>query len=116
LGKERIGEIIESAPTAVAPVAFAPWSVVVGAPGVDIVALATRTLERAVFPPQRTDVCLTLVGAEKLVEMESTGMAENLLWSRDLLWNGEGDSLSLPGFYAATNSDKLSDIVYVSAE
>jgi hypothetical protein len=64
-----MGQIIEGALAAVAPVALAPRAVVVRAPGIDVVALAPGTLERAFFPPQRMDVSLTLVGVEELVNV-----------------------------------------------
>jgi hypothetical protein len=51
LGEQRVGEIVEGAPTAVAPGAFQPGPVVVMAPGTDGVALTTGTVERTIFPP-----------------------------------------------------------------
>jgi hypothetical protein len=68
LGQQRVGKVIEGAPTAVAPVAFHPWPIMVRPPGPNVVALATGTLERTIFPPQRMDVGLTLVGTEELVD------------------------------------------------
>lgn len=56
LGEQRVGEVIEGTPTAVTPVAFQPWRIVLRAPGTDVVALATGTLERAIFPPQGTEL------------------------------------------------------------
>src|SRR6266849_3626613 len=53
LVQQGIGEVIEGALAAVAPVAFAPRSVVVIAPRIDILALTPGTLERPIFPPQR---------------------------------------------------------------
>src|SRR5712691_6942432 len=69
LGEQRVGEVIEGAPTAVAPVAFAPWPVMIGPPGPNVVTLAPGTLERTIFPPQRMDVSLTLFGVEELVDV-----------------------------------------------
>ena len=69
LGQQRMGEVVEGTPTAVAPVALDPWTVVVIAPGADIVALAAGTLEPAVFPPECMDVGVAGVGVEELVEM-----------------------------------------------
>jgi len=65
----RIGEIVESALAAVAPVAFAPRSVVVRPPRIDVLALAPGTLEGPLFPSQRVDVGMTLIGVEELVEV-----------------------------------------------
>src|SRR5438309_6556241 len=67
LVQEGIGEVIEGALTAIAPVALAPGAVVVCAPRIDVVALAPETLQRAIFPPERMDVGLTLVDIEELV-------------------------------------------------
>src|SRR5438093_9737231 len=49
LVQEGLGEIVEGALAAVAPVAFAAWPVVIHAPQVDIVALAPGTLQGAIF-------------------------------------------------------------------
>jgi hypothetical protein len=65
--EQGMGQIVEGAFAAVAPVAFASGSVVVLAPRIDVVAVATGTLQRAIFPPQRMNVGLTGVGTEKLV-------------------------------------------------
>jgi len=46
--------------------------VVVRPPRTDVVALTARTLEWAIFPPQRMDIGLTRVGVEELVEMRKT--------------------------------------------
>jgi hypothetical protein len=35
----------------------------------DVVALAARTLQRTIFPPQRTDVRLALFGIKEVVHM-----------------------------------------------
>ena len=51
-----MGEIVEGALAAVAPVAFTPRSIVVRPPGIDVLALAPGTLERTIFPPQRMDI------------------------------------------------------------
>jgi hypothetical protein len=65
--EQGVGEIVEGALAAVAPVAFTPWSVVVIAPRIDVVAVTPGTLERAIFPPQRMEVGLAGVSTEKLV-------------------------------------------------
>ena len=67
--QEGLGEVIEGALTAVAPVAFAPGTVLVRAPAANVVALAPGTLEWTIFPPQRTDVRLALFGVEELMQM-----------------------------------------------
>src|SRR4029453_12237788 len=50
-------------------VAFQSGLVMVLTPRTDVVALTARTLEWAIFPPQRMDVGLTRFGVEELVEM-----------------------------------------------
>jgi hypothetical protein len=64
-----MGEVVEGPHTAVAPVALAPRAIVVCPPGIDVLALAPRTLERTIFPSQRMDVGLTLFGVEELVDI-----------------------------------------------
>jgi hypothetical protein len=71
-----------------APVPFAPGAILVRAPLANVVALAARTLERPILPPERPDVGLALFSVEELVKWESTGMAENLLVSGNRLCNG----------------------------
>jgi hypothetical protein len=63
-----MGQIVAGPLAAIAPVALAARAVVIGAPGIDVLALAPRTLERALFPPERMNVCLTLFGIEELVK------------------------------------------------
>src|SRR5215510_7346354 len=50
LVQESLGEIVEGALAAVAPVAFASRPVVVCAPAANVMALAPRALQRPVFP------------------------------------------------------------------
>jgi hypothetical protein len=69
LGEQGVGEVVEGAPTAVAPVAFHPWPVVIMAPRTDGVALAPGTLERTIFPPERMDIGVAGINVEELVEM-----------------------------------------------
>ena len=69
LGEERVGEVGESAPTPVAPVAFQTRSVMIAAPRIDIVAVTPGTVERAIFPPQRMDVGLAWFETEALVDI-----------------------------------------------
>ena len=63
------GEVVEGALAAMTPVAFASGAVLVRAPASNVVALASRTLQRTVFPPERVDVDLALFGVEELVQM-----------------------------------------------
>ena len=67
--EQGIGQIVEGTLAAVTPVAFAPGSVVVLPPRVDVLALAPGTLEWAIFPSQRMDVGLTLVDVEEVVDV-----------------------------------------------
>jgi hypothetical protein len=64
-----IGEIIEGALAAVAPVAFAAGAVVVLAPRVDVSTVTPRTLEGTIFPSQRMDIGVTLVDVEEVVDV-----------------------------------------------
>src|SRR5205823_13823306 len=67
LVQEGIGEVVEGALAAVAPVAFAPRPVLVCAPASNMMALAPRALQRTVFPPECMDVGLALFGVEEVV-------------------------------------------------
>jgi hypothetical protein len=67
--QEGLGEVVEGPLAAMAPVAFAPGAVVVCAPLANVVALAARTLQWTIFPPERTDVRLALFGVEELMHM-----------------------------------------------
>jgi hypothetical protein len=69
LVQQGLGKVVEGALATRAPVAFTPGSVVVLAPGIDLVTVAPGTLEGAILPPQGVDVRLTLLGAEKLVDV-----------------------------------------------
>ena len=69
LGQQRVSEIVKGTPTAVAPVALQSWPIVVYAPGTDIVALASRTVQGAIFPPQCMDIGVAGVSVEELVEV-----------------------------------------------
>ena len=69
LGQQRMGEVVEGTPTAVAPIASASWPVMVRASASNVVALAPRTLEWTIFPAQRMDVALALFGIEELVDI-----------------------------------------------
>ena len=70
--QEGIGEIVEGALAAVAPVAFASRPVMVHAPRVDIVALAPGTLQGAIFPAQGMDISLAGFDTEQLVDMRES--------------------------------------------
>ena len=67
LVEQGVGEVVEGALAAVAPVAFASGSVVVLAPRINVLAMTPGTLQWAIFPPQRMDVGLACIGTEKLV-------------------------------------------------
>jgi hypothetical protein len=69
LVEQGMSEVVEGALAAITPVAFTPGSLVVRPPWIDVVALASGTLEGTIFPPQRMDVSLTLVGVEELVDV-----------------------------------------------
>jgi len=69
LMQQGIGEIIEGALATVAPVAFAAGAIMVRPPRIDVLALAAGTLEGLLFPSQRVDVGMTLIGVEELVEV-----------------------------------------------
>src|SRR5919199_999048 len=67
--QQGISEVVEGALTAMAPVAFAPRAIVVGAPASNMMALAPRALEWTIFPPERMDISLALCSVEKLVHI-----------------------------------------------
>ena len=69
MGGQCVGEVIEGAPTAAAPVAFKPWPIMLSPPGTDVVAVTARTLERAIVPPERMDKGVAGIGVEELVEV-----------------------------------------------
>src|SRR5712692_9119080 len=73
LGQQRVSEVVAGAPTAVAPVTFQSWSLVVRAPGPNVVALTPGTVERTIFPPQCVDVRVTLIGVEELMYVRENG-------------------------------------------
>jgi hypothetical protein len=64
-----LGEVVEGALAVMAPVAFAPGAILVCAPLSNMVALAARTLERTILPPEHTDVGLALFSVEEVVDM-----------------------------------------------
>src|SRR5215831_5272671 len=69
LVEQGVGEVVESALAAIAPVAFTSRSVVIIPPRIDVLALAPGTLEGTIFPPQRMDVGVTLIDVEELVDV-----------------------------------------------
>jgi hypothetical protein len=69
LVQQGLGEVVEGTLAAMAPVAFAPRAVLVRAPASNVVALAARTLQRTVFPPERMDIGLALGGVKEVVQM-----------------------------------------------
>jgi hypothetical protein len=64
-----MGEVIEGAFAAITPVPFTPGSIVLLPPRINTPALAPRTLEGTIFPPQCMDVGLTLVDIKELVDV-----------------------------------------------
>jgi len=50
--QQGLGEVVEGTLAAIAPVAFTPGPVVVMAPRIDLVTVASGTLEGTIFPPQ----------------------------------------------------------------
>jgi hypothetical protein len=64
-----MGEVVEGALAAVTPVAFASGAVVILPPRINVLALAPRTLEWPIFPPQRMNVDLRLVDVEELMDV-----------------------------------------------
>jgi hypothetical protein len=112
LGEQCVGEVVEGAPTAVAPVAFDPWPVVVIAPRTDVLTLATGTLEQAICPPKRMEIGVAGIDVEALVEMgEHRPDGESPLVTRSILEQIGRFSLFIT-LYRSTNSDKLSDRAY----
>src|SRR5215813_911129 len=73
LGQQRMREVVEGAPTAVAPVSLQAWSIVIGAPGPNVVALTPGTAERTLMPPQCMNIRLTLIGVEELMDIREHG-------------------------------------------
>ena len=69
LVQQGVGEVVEGTLAPVTPVAFASRSVVVRAPRINVLALASGTLEGPIFPPERMDVGLALVDVEELMEV-----------------------------------------------
>ena len=63
------GEVVDGALATMAPGAFAARAVLVGVPLSTAVALASRTLERTILPPEGTDGGEALFGVEKVVQM-----------------------------------------------
>jgi hypothetical protein len=109
LGEQCVGEVVEGAPTAVAPVAFDPWPIVVCAPRTDVLALAPGTLEWTIFPPKRMDIGVAGVGVEELVERgEHRHDGESPLVTRSPLERRGRFSLCIT-LYPSTNCDNLSD-------
>jgi hypothetical protein len=67
--QEGIGQVIEGALAAIAPVAFTPGAIVIRASRINVVALAPGTLQRTLFPPQCMNVGLALFDVEELMQM-----------------------------------------------
>jgi hypothetical protein len=60
-----MGEVVEGALAVMASVTFASGAVLVRAPAANVAALAPRTLQRPILPPQCMDVRLALFGIEE---------------------------------------------------
>ena len=73
LVEQGVGEVVEGALAAVAPGAFAPRSVVVLPPRIDVVTVTPGTLQGAIFPSERMDIGVACVRVEELVEMGENG-------------------------------------------
>src|SRR5215468_4171333 len=73
LVEQGVGEVVEGALAAVAPVAFAARSVVVLPPRIDVVTVTAGTLQGAIFPSERMDIGVACVRVEELVEMGEHG-------------------------------------------
>jgi hypothetical protein len=82
LVQQSSGEVVEGALAALAPVAFTARSIVVRAPWIDVLALAPRTLEWSIFPPQYMDVGLILVYMEELVDVCAYRHGMSISWER----------------------------------
>jgi hypothetical protein len=65
--EQGIGEVIEGALAAVAPVAFTPGAIMVLPPWIDVLTLAPGALEGTIFPPECMNVRLAPVGIEEVV-------------------------------------------------
>jgi len=65
--EQRLGQVVEGALAAVAPVAFASRAVVVRPPRIDVLALAPGALEGTIFPSQGMDIGLAGFYTEQLV-------------------------------------------------
>ena len=63
------GEVVEGALATMAPVAFTSRSILIDAPLSNLVALASRALQRTIVPPERTNVRLALFSVEEVVQM-----------------------------------------------
>jgi hypothetical protein len=69
LMESGVGEVVEGASAAMAPGAFAPGSIVVRAPGTDVLTGTAGPLEWALLPSQRTNGGLAGFSTETLVQM-----------------------------------------------
>ena len=67
--QQGISKVVEGPLTAMAPGACAPGALVVQAPLANVVALAARTLQRTLLPPERMEEGLALCSAEEVGPM-----------------------------------------------
>ncbi len=67
--EQGVSEVVEGALAAVTSVPFAPGSIVVLPPWIDVLAVTSGTLEGTSLPPERMNVRLALFGVEELVQI-----------------------------------------------
>src|SRR5262249_1805729 len=103
------GEVVEGALATMAPVAFAPRAILVCTPLSNVVTLTSRTLQRTILPPQRTDIGLALFGVEEVVQMREYrhGCESPSIVNR--FCNGWEILTRSCRFYTPTNRYKLSE-------
>jgi hypothetical protein len=81
LVQQDMGEVVEGALAALAPGAFALGAVVVRAPASNVMALAPRTWQRTIFPPQYMEETWHCSALKSWCKCERTDMTEHLLVS-----------------------------------
>ena len=67
--EQGVSEVVEGALAAVTPVPFAPGSIVILPPWINVLAVTSGTLEETIFPPERMHVRLALFSVEQLVDV-----------------------------------------------
>ena len=66
--QQGVGEVVEGALTALAPLPCAPGALGVRAPLANVGALAARPVERTIFSPERPDVGWALFSVAEVVD------------------------------------------------